>query len=56
MKNTYDVEVPALMHDDTELWWRSWELGYDPEDAIDRSVVQTRKEIFPLWGLDPWFD
>lgn len=56
VKETYGVAVPALMHDDTELWWRSWELGYDPEDAIDRSVVQTRKEVFPLWGLDPWFD
>lgn len=56
VKSTYGVEVTGLMHDDTELWWRSWELGYDPEDAIDRAVVQTRKEIFPLWGLDPWFD
>lgn len=56
VKNTYGVDAPARMHDDAELWWRSWELGFDPEDAIDRSVVQTRKEIFPLWGLDPWFD
>ncbi|GAA4827146.1 acetoin utilization protein AcuC [Garicola koreensis] len=56
VKNTYGVDAPRLMHDETELWWRSWELGFDPEDAIDRSVVQTRREIFPLWGLDPWFD
>lgn len=56
VRTTYQVKTPEQMHDDAELWWRSWELGYDPEDAIDRAVVQTRKEIFPLWGLDPWFD
>lgn len=56
VRSTYGVEAPTRMHDEAELWWRSWELGFDPEDAVDRSVVQTRKEIFPLWGLDPWFD
>ena len=56
VKNTYGVDAPALMHDEADLWWRTWELGFDPEDAIDRAVVQTRKEIFPLWGLDPLFD
>ncbi|MDR5712982.1 acetoin utilization protein AcuC [Nesterenkonia flava] len=52
----YGRTPTALMGDDAELWWRSWELGYDPEDAVDRAVIQTRKEIFPLHGLDPWFD
>ncbi|WP_238385384.1 acetoin utilization protein AcuC [Nesterenkonia muleiensis] len=56
VRNTYHVTAPEKMHDDAELWWRSWELGYDPEDAVDRAIVQTRKEIFPLHGLDPWFD
>lgn len=56
VRNTYHVDAPEKMNDDAELWWRSWELGYDPEDPVDRAIVQTRKEIFPLHGLDPWFD
>lgn len=55
-QSTYGVSTPEFMGDDAELWWRSWELGYDPSDAVDRAVMQTRKEIFPLYGLDPWFD
>ncbi|MFC8522157.1 acetoin utilization protein AcuC [Pseudarthrobacter sp. NPDC057230] len=49
-------EAPALMGDDVELWWRSWEVGFDPNDAVDRTVMATRKAVFPLHGLDPWFD
>lgn len=56
IKTTYSVQAPEKMSDDAELWWRTWELGYDPEDTVDRAVIQTRKEIFPLHGLDPWFD
>jgi acetoin utilization protein AcuC len=53
---TFGVTAPQKMHDDTQLWWRTWELGYDPEDSVDRAIIQTRKELFPLHGLDPWFD
>ncbi|WP_407670762.1 acetoin utilization protein AcuC [Nesterenkonia sedimenti] len=56
VEQRYGEKAPALMNDEVELWWRSWELGYDPEDSVDRAVMQTRKEIFPLHGLDPWFD
>jgi acetoin utilization protein AcuC len=49
-------EAPLLMGDDVELWWRSWEVGFDPNDAVDRTVMATRKAVFPLHGLDPWFD
>jgi acetoin utilization protein AcuC len=49
-------DAPALMGDDVELWWRSWEVGFDPNDAVDRTVMATRKAVFPLHGLDPWFD
>ncbi|GAA3674694.1 acetoin utilization protein AcuC [Arthrobacter ginkgonis] len=52
----YGAETPASMGDDVDLWWRSWEVGYDPADPVDRSVMATRKEVFPLYGLDPWFD
>ncbi len=52
----YGVEPPAAMGDGVDLWWRSWEVGFDPNDEVDRSVMATRKEVFPLHGLDPWFD
>ena len=47
---------PAHMGDGKDPWWRSWEVGYDPEDAIDRAIMATRSKVFPLHGLDPWFD
>lgn len=52
----YGVEAPHFMGDGADLWWRSWEAGFDPGDEVDRSVMATRKEVFPLYGLDPWFD
>jgi acetoin utilization protein AcuC len=47
---------PRRMTDGAQPWWRSWEVGYDPDDAVDRAVMATRKAVFPLHGLDPWFD
>jgi len=38
------------------VWWRSWEVGYDPEDAVDRAVMATREAVFPTHGLGVWFD
>ncbi|MEO7060330.1 MAG: acetoin utilization protein AcuC [Lapillicoccus sp.] len=38
------------------LWWRSWDLGYDPENDVDRAIMATRQAVFPLHGLDVWFD
>ncbi len=35
---------------------RSWSTGYDPADPVDRAVMATRKVVYPLHGLDPWFD
>ena len=55
-RERYGKEAPRWMTDDVDLWWRSWEVGYDPNDDVDRAVMATRKEIFPLHGLDPWFD
>jgi acetoin utilization protein AcuC len=52
----FGAATPGLMGDDVELWWRSWEVGFDPNDAVDRAVMATRKAVFPLHGLDPWFD
>ncbi|WP_157884160.1 acetoin utilization protein AcuC [Arthrobacter alpinus] len=52
----YGHVAPLLMGDDADTWWRSWEVGYNPSDALDRTVMATRKSVFPLYGLDPWFD
>jgi acetoin utilization protein AcuC len=47
---------PLRMTDGSSPEYRSWATGYDPADAIDRAVLATRKAVFPLNGLDPWFD
>ena len=49
-------EIVASMTDGADVWWRSWEIGYDPADMIDQSIMATRKAVFPMHGLDPWFD
>jgi acetoin utilization protein AcuC len=46
---------PAHMGDGRAPTFRSWEVGYDPDDAVDRAVMHTRSAVFPLHGLDPWF-
>lgn len=56
VQERYGVKAPLLMGDGTDTWWRSWDVGYDPGDDLDRSVMATRKAVFPLHGLDPWFD
>lgn len=56
IKDTYGSRAPEVMGDHVDLWWRSWEVGFDPNDETDRTVMATRKEIFPHWGLDPWYD
>lgn len=52
----YGSTPPEFMGDRVDLWWRSWEIGFDPDDDTDRAVMATRREIFPHWGLDPWYD
>ena len=49
-------DVITTMTDDADVWWRSWEVGYDPADPTDQSIMATRKAVFPFHGLDPWFD
>jgi acetoin utilization protein AcuC len=45
-----------LTAEDGPLWWRSWEMGYDPASEVDRAVMATRTAVFPLHGLDVHFD
>ncbi|SDG43513.1 acetoin utilization protein AcuC [Sinosporangium album] len=47
-------EVPPLtMTDGRSPEFYDFTDGYDPSDAVDRSIVATRKAVFPLHGLDP---
>jgi acetoin utilization protein AcuC len=45
-----------LTAEDGPLWWRSWEMGYDPASEVDRAIMATRSAVFPLHGLDVHFD
>lgn len=56
VQSLFGRSAPARMTDGRDTRWRSWEVGYDPEDALDRAVMATRKAAFPLLGLDPYFD
>ena len=49
----YGVSAPELMGDDVDLWWRSWEVGFDPNDEVDRTVMATRKERVPALRPGP---
>lgn len=45
-----------LTSEDGPLWWRSWDLGYDPGSDVDRAIMATRSAVFPHHGLDIHFD
>ncbi|WP_380169734.1 acetoin utilization protein AcuC [Jannaschia sp. R86511] len=47
---------PRRMTDGESASFATWESGYDPADPVDQAVMATRKAVFPLLGLDPWFD
>ncbi|GAA4709874.1 acetoin utilization protein AcuC [Pedococcus ginsenosidimutans] len=38
------------------IWHQPWDMGYNPHSEVDRAVMATRQAVFPLHGLDPWFD
>ncbi len=48
--------APLRMTDGAAADHRPWSSGHDPEDAVDRAVMATRKAVFPVHGLDPWYD
>jgi acetoin utilization protein AcuC len=45
--------APARMSDGALADYVSVESGYDPADPVDRSIMATRKAVFPLHGLAP---
>ncbi|WP_270887287.1 acetoin utilization protein AcuC [Pedococcus sp. 5OH_020] len=38
------------------VWHQPWDAGYNPHSEVDRAIMATRQAVFPLHGLDPWFD
>jgi acetoin utilization protein AcuC len=44
---------PYRLTDGRNPAYRDWSGGYDPETWLDRAIMATRSEIFPLHGLDP---
>jgi acetoin utilization protein AcuC len=47
---------PARFTDGRDASFVPWSRGHDPADPVDRAVMATRRAVFPLHGLDPWFD
>ncbi|CAN5173140.1 acetoin utilization protein AcuC [soil metagenome] len=41
------------MTDGRSARWTDWSQGYDPGGWLDRAIMATRAEVFPLHGLDP---
>lgn len=60
VKERFGIDAPATMGDGVSeggrVWWKHWDSGFNPEDALDRAVMATREAVFPLHGLDVWFD
>jgi acetoin utilization protein AcuC len=46
------VDVPLTMTDGVVLNVQRWEPGTTP-DTVDKAIMATRREVFPLHGLDP---
>jgi acetoin utilization protein AcuC len=49
-------EEPPLRMGDHRVDFLPWSAGYDPADDLDRSILATRRAVFPLLGLDPFRD
>jgi len=53
---TYGLTAPEVMTDGVLATWRDWSEGYDPADAVDRSVLATMRAVFPAHGLGGLLD
>lgn len=56
VESTVGREAPRTMTDGGSGAFTPWASGYDPDDAVDRAILATRRAAFPLHGLDPEFD
>ena len=55
-QTTTGREAPLTMTDGFDGTFTPWGNGFDPESELDRAVMGTRKNLFPFFGLDPYFD
>ena len=39
------------MTDGRQPWPRPFDQGFDPDDPIDRAVMETREAVYPHHGL-----
>jgi acetoin utilization protein AcuC len=48
--------APGRMTDGRDPWGQPFERNYHPEDPLDKAIMQTRRAVFPHWGLvaDPF--
>ncbi|HXH79674.1 acetoin utilization protein AcuC [Nocardioides sp.] len=46
--------APYRLTDGRTPAYRDWSGGYDPATWLDREIMATRTEVFPLHGLDPY--
>ncbi|HYN56703.1 MAG TPA: acetoin utilization protein AcuC [Motilibacterales bacterium] len=48
--------APGRMTDGNDPWAMPFERSYHPEDPLDRAIMDTRRAVFPHWGLvaDPF--
>lgn len=56
VREVFGRDAPTVMTDGEPGTFTGWESGYDPDDAVDRAILATRRAAFPLHGLDPEFD
>ena len=38
------------------IWVQPWAMGYNPHSGVDRAIMAAREAVFPLHGLDVWYD
>ena len=48
--------APGRMTDGRDPWGQPFERHYNPEDPLDKAIMETRRAVFPHWGLvaDPF--
>ena len=52
---TLGRSAPSRMTDGRTPRWRDWSEGYDPDSWLDRTIQNTRDEVFAYHGLDPQY-
>jgi acetoin utilization protein AcuC len=41
---------------DLPIWVQPWSMGYNPHSGVDRAIMAAREAVFPLHGLDVWYE